>query len=633
MLDLMRRHSRSWLIKVLLGTIIIVFIFFYGWGFMERKAGLIASINGTSISIKSYEDFYQNYLENFRTRTKDTLSDEILKDIRKVAYENMVHRILLLQEAKRLNLSVTLDEIKDHVRRLPEFHRNGQFNRKLYLRILKLSRISPNEFEMEQKEQILMSKVQNLIMDNVKVSDQEVLDHYRWSNEKVILSFMEIDPSSFKGEISPSNKALEEYFNDHISQFLIPRKTRVEVLLFDPAQHKERAGIEEKELREIYELNVEQYKVPERVSLRHILIKTLPTDDATTRTKALKRAEEVLGKAKKGEDFSKLAKIYSEDSATVDSGGYLGNVEKGQLLKSIDEVAFSLKKGEISRIVKSPYGFHILKTEDIQSPRTKTFEEVEAILREDLLLEKTRDLASREAEEAFIALIEGASMESVSKQFKVPLKKTPLFFEGDDISEIEIDESFYKAAFELKANDINEVIESKGKFYIIKSMEIVPPRDPKWVEVSKEVRDAYLIEKAKVIASEKAKEFIERIQKGESLTQLAEGYGKSVKETNAFSRLHGGYIPSIGFSENLFQEAFSLSQQDRFPKAPFWVGNRWIIISLKEQIGINQESFEKEKKKIVARLLQLKRNEIFEAWLVELKKRAKIEKYKAYNLI
>lgn len=633
MLDLMRRHSRSWLIKVLLGTIIIVFVFFYGWGFMERKAGLIASINGTSISIKSYEDFYQNYLENFRNRTKDNLSDKILQEMRKVAFENMVHRILLLQEAKRLNLSVTLDEIKDHVRRLPEFQRSGQFNRKLYLRILKFSRISPSEFETEQKTQILISKVQNLIMDNVKVSDQEVLDHYRWSNEKVVLSFMEIDPASFKKEISPSNKDLEEYFNDHVSQFLIPRKTRVEVLIFGPAQYKERVQIGEKETREIYELNVEKYKVPESVSLRHILIKTLPTDDATTRTKALKRAEEVLEKTKKGEDFSKLAKIYSEDSATIDSGGYLGNVEKGQLLKPIDEVAFSLKKGEISRIVKSPYGFHILKAEDIQSPRTKSFKEVEAILKADLLLEKTRELASREAEEAFIALIEGDSMESVSKQFKVLLKKTPLFSEGEDISAIEIDGSFYKAAFDLKANDIHEVIESKGKFYIIKSMEIVAPRDPQWAEVQKEVRDAYLIEKTKVVASDKAKEIIERLQKGESLTQLAEDYGKSAKETEAFSRLHRGYIPSIGYSEDLFQEAFSLSPQNTFPKMPSWVGYRWIIVALKESIGINQESFEKEKKKIMARLLQLKRNEIFEAWLQELKKRAKIEKYKAYNLI
>jgi peptidyl-prolyl cis-trans isomerase D len=633
MLDLMRKHSRSWLIKVLLGTIIVVFVFFYGWGYMERKAGLIASINGTNISIKSYEEYYRNLLENFRNRGNKNPSEEILKDLRQVAFDNMVQRILIIQEAEQLNLSVTLDEIKDHVRRLPEFQRNGQFDRGLYLRILKLSRISANEFEVEQKNQIIITKLQNLIMDNVKVSDQEVLDHYRWSNEKVVLSFLKIDPSSFLNEVTPTDKDLEDYFNDHKSQFMIPKKTKVEVLLFDPVKYRNQIQIEEKDIKEIYELNVDQYRVPQRVSLRHILIKTLPTDDATTRTNALKKAEEALEKAKKGDDFSKLAKIYSDDENTVESGGFLGSVEKGQLLKPIDEVAFSMKKGEISRIIKSEYGFHILKVDDIQSPRTKTLKEVEPGLREELLLEQSKALASREAEEAFISLIEGNSMEKVAQQFKVPHKRTSFFADGEDVAEIETDETFYKAAFEVKPNDIQEVIESSGRFYIIKGIETAAPRLPKLTEVTKEVRDAFLSEKAKATALNKANEFIERLQKGESLARLAEELGKEVKETGSFSRLYRGYIPSIGYSDEIFQTAFSLSQENPLPEVPYWIDNRWVIVSLKERIGINNDSYEKERKNFFARLLQLKRNEVLQAWIEALTKRAKIEKYKAYNLI
>lgn len=633
MLDLMRRHSRSWLIKVLLGTIIVVFVFFYGWGFMERKAGLIASINGSDISLKSYEEYYRNLLENFRNRGNENPSEEILRDLRKVAFDNMVQRILVLQEAEQLNLSVTLDEIKDHVRRLPEFQRNGQFDRSLYLRILKLSRISPNEFEMDQKNQILISKVQNLIMDNVKVSDQEVLDHYLWSNEKVALSFLEIDPSAFMKEVTPIDKALEDYFNEHQSQFMITKKTKVEVLLFDPTKYRDQIRIEEKEIQEIYELNVEQYRVPERVSLRHILIKTLPDDDATTRTNALKKAEEALEKAKKGDDFSKLAKIYSEDVNTVDSGGYLGSVEKGQLLKPIDDAAFSMKKGEISRIIKSAYGFHILKIDAVQSPRTKSIKEIEPELKEEMLLERSKEIASQEAEEAFISLIEENSMEKVAQQFNVPHIRTPFFSENEDVPEIETDENFYKAAFEVKPNDIQEVIESNGMFYIIKGVETAPPRVPELIEVKEKIREAYLKEKAKAIALDKANEAIKRLRDGESLAQLAEELGKDVKETGSFSRFYRGYIPPIGYSDEIFQTAFSLSQEDPFPKMPYWIDNRWVIVALKERIGINQESFEKERKNFFARLLQLKRNQVLQAWLGALKKGAKIEKYNAYNLI
>jgi peptidyl-prolyl cis-trans isomerase D len=633
MLDLIRKHSRSWLIKVLLGTIIVVFIFFYGWSYVERRAGIIALINGTAITVKSFEDVYRNLLENLRQRTKEEIPDETLKELRKVAFEKMVNRILLLQEAQRLKIDVTEEELKEHIKRLPPFQKDGKFDRSQYLRVLHYSKISPKEFEIEEKEQLLISKLENLIMDNIKISDQELYENYSWINEKVSLSFIELDPKMFKNEVHLQRADIEEYFKKNQSKFLLPARIRAEILVFDPAQYRNRIKIDNKEIRELYEWNIDRYRVPERVALRHIFIKISPSDDAQARTRALKKAEDVLERAKRGEDFSRLAKHYSDDEVTSSSGGYLGYVQRGQLLKPIEEAAFSLKKGEVSRIIKSPSGFHIVKVEDIQESKTKSFDEMEPFLREEIIQEKSRELASQDAEKGLMALMEKKSFEMVSKEFKVPIIRTPIFSEGETITGLDVDDQFHKALFKLKANEISEVIESKGKFYIARIIETFPPRLPEFSEVERHVHDIYVDEKAKDITYTKAMKIIERLRNGIALSKFAKELKIPIKETGPLGRLQGGFIPSVGTSEEILQEAFSLTKDNPYPKRPFWVENKCFIFVLKEKIGADRGSFEKEKGKYASQLLQLKRYNAFQDWLQDLKKRAKIERYKAYDLI
>ena len=192
MLQLMRKHARNWLMKVILGIIIVVFVFYFGSMQGSRQTETIAKIDGFQIARAEYIKEYQDLMDFYRQRYGNSISDDLLKtlNLKQRAYDSLIERMILLAKADELGLEVSDKEVTEKIISYPAFKRDGVFDPSLYERVLTFQKINPEEFEDTQRRFLTINKLERLIKESAKVSDEEVYDIYRMQNEKVNLDFV-----------------------------------------------------------------------------------------------------------------------------------------------------------------------------------------------------------------------------------------------------------------------------------------------------------------------------------------------------------------------------------------------------------------------------------------------------------
>src|SRR4030043_813597 len=376
MLDFMRRHAQSWMIKVALGAVVVVFIFWGIWNPREGRERDLVKIGDQTITITEARNYYQNLRERFQSIYGERFTEEMDKKLglKERAVKDLIHKVLLLQEAKRLGLRVMPEELQSSIQNHPAFQKEGAFDQATYLRALQRARMTPKEFESSQKQMLLITRVQNLIASSAKISDREILAAYQNTFEKVNLDVLSFSPSDIQ-DISSTPEELKTYFAKHREEFKIPPKANARYLLFNPKEYSQQVKVTPSEIDNFYQNNREKFGQPKRVKVRHILIKSDPKD-AEAAAKARQKAESIREAAAKGRDFAVLAKQHSEDPGTKDRGGEIGFITRGQVVPEFEEAAFSLKVGGMSNVIQTPYGLHILKVDEIQEARTEPLEKI-----------------------------------------------------------------------------------------------------------------------------------------------------------------------------------------------------------------------------------------------------------------
>jgi peptidyl-prolyl cis-trans isomerase D len=394
MLSLMRKQAKSWLIKFLIGIISLVFVFYFGYSFTSREASKLAYVNGDLITRLAYDKEYRDMVDSFRKQYGDAWNDNLIKvlDLKNRALQSLINRKLISQEARNLGFEVTKTEIQKTIMAYPAFQTNGQFDVRRYQMLLEQNRMKPEDFEQGIAQQLLQEKLQQFLLTFLPVTDDELRDAYTLSHEQVSLAYLLIKPDRFTSSLKIDPSAMETFFKAHKEGYRVPEKIKLDYITIDPADFKDQVTVTEQEIKEYYNYNINSFKIPEKVCARHILFRL--KEDATKEetAKVRKKAEAVLKQARAGTDFAKLAKEYSEGPTRKD-GGDLGCFSKGRMVKPFEEAAFKLKKGEISDLVKTQFGFHIIKVEDIQPAKTKTLDEVRSQIENILKKSETTDLA------------------------------------------------------------------------------------------------------------------------------------------------------------------------------------------------------------------------------------------------
>jgi peptidyl-prolyl cis-trans isomerase D len=349
----------------------------------------------------------------------------------------------------------------------------------------------------------------------------------------------------------------------------------------------------------------------------------VPPDADTEKVEEIrKRAEEIQALAKKGEDFASLAERHSE-GPTAEKGGDLGYFPRGKMVKEFEDTAFSLKPGEISSVVRTQFGFHIIKVEDVKAERTQSLEEVRKSVESTLRDQKARDLAERTAEEAFYTLYKGAEIGKVAGEYGRAVEETGFFGRGERIKDIPSSDEITSTAFSLK-EDETTLVKVSNNFYILRRAGKQEPRLPELEEVFDKVEGELKEKKAGEKAEAVAGKLLAQVKGGKPLKEAGASEGLKVEETGLFKRWTN-YIPEIGFSEEMTEVISRMGAESLYPERPIKIGKDWVLVRFKELEEADLKQFESERETWENMLSLRKGEEGYQRWLAALRERSKIE--------
>ncbi len=627
MLRILREHASSWMLKVLLLGIAVTFISWGGYSFFrEKKVTYAAKVNGVTIEWNQYNDAFQMAMRQYREALGPSFSEKMIEELRlrERILDDLISKILVLQEAKRLGMSVPDEELRAAIESVPAFQVNGQFDKRNYERYLRINRVTPEGFEENQREALLLSKVVNLIKINAgKVSDEEILETYLFENERINLTFMKIVPDSFKSQVNANEIEIKDYYQKHQEEFRIPSFVQVQYLLFRPSDFENRIEVSPEDIKRYYEARKDTFKIPKQIRVRDILIKAGPQDTADQLEMKKKKAEEILEKAKKTKDFGSLAKQVSE-AEDASQGGDMGWIQKGSLGEQIESILFSMKAGDLSGVLPARDGFYIFKVEEVKEEKQKPFEEVKDQIFQALKKEKAKAEASRKAEDAFYSLFRNRDLEGYSREKNIPLKTSGLFKEGDDIPDIGKNPLFYSSAFSLKLGEISPVVNIPPNFYVLKLLNrkdsYIPPQN----EVKEEVTRKVIGMKAEEKARQVAEDLLNQIRTGKNIREAAREKGYPVEETGFFTRTVG-VVSKIGPARDFMGSLASLTEKNPVPKEVLKTQDGYFVVSLSGHEPADQNKFQSVKENLKKRLIYQKQEESFQNWLEQLRSKANID--------
>jgi peptidyl-prolyl cis-trans isomerase D len=527
-------------------------------------------------------------------------------------------------EAKRLGIHVSDQERADRIRQfLPTAYNGDTFvgMDRYASEVQARFQLTVPVFEELIRQGLLQDKFRKLVTDGVSVGPSELQDEFKYKNEKVKLDYAFIKPEDLEAKITPDEAEIKASYEKNRSRYQIPEKRVVRYGLIDLNQLRQTAQISDDELKAQYQQNIQQYQVPNRVHVQHILLMTVGKTDAEVE-EIRQKAEDVLKQAKKGTNFEELAKKYSEDPGTKDKGGDLGWLTQGQTVPEFEKTAFGLDKGKISDLVKTQYGFHIIKVLDKETAHTKPFDEVKDSIRTPLQLAKADKLASDAADQlsATIRRSNKVSLDDVAKQFHLTLGETRPVTPAEPILELGNSKEAKEAIFRLRQDELSLPIRT-DRGYLVLSVKQIQPAHPGSLE---EVRDKIVAElkqqKATELARAKADDLAKRVKAGEKFDAAAKSLGLEAKTSDLFAR-DGSITGAV--SGKQVSAAFQLKPGD--VGAPLNLGANWFVYRVAEKQEPNPADFEKQKKELTDQVLQTKRNLAFEAFRTSLETRLKQE--------
>jgi peptidyl-prolyl cis-trans isomerase D len=625
MLDLMRKKAGSWMIKFILGAIIVVFAFWGVGTYNASRLVTVATVDDQVITYETYRDTYARLMEEVRERFGGNLDDNLLKamDLQQLALDQLINDQLLINEARRLGLAVTDEELARAIRQVQAFQNQNGFDPDRYQRVLSANRMTPENFEQNQRQAMLIGKLRALVTDPVKVPEVEARQWYDFANAKVAVDFVRIDSQQFK-DAAVTDEEVQAYYETHKEAYRIEAMRRSRYLAFLPDAFKDQVVVSDDEVAEFYAANREMFHQAENVEASHVLIRTAETDSPEAVEAARQRAADVAQKAREGADFAELAREYSEGPAAA-AGGSLGRFGRDQMIKPFADQAFSMEAGEISDPVKTEFGWHVIRLDQAYPEVTRPLEEVQDEIRAQIVARKARILAFEAADSAWDAAYDEGGLEAVAKARQLPLGETGLFARGDGPEKTPVKEpqKFAAAAFELGVGEISDVQEMSDGYYLIEVTEEKPARVPELAEVAEVVRADALAAKHSDLGRQEAETLLKAGRDGETLASLAAARGLTVQKTDLFGRQEP--IPAIGASRQMSEAVFGLSEASPWPEEVFNVNQAWYVVRLAERQAPEAAGFEAQKQQIVGQLRQQQQAEAFEALLAQLRQRSKIE--------
>jgi len=633
MLSWFRKHSKSWIVKAL--YVFIAITFFGGFGFFmneyfhpgptSESRDAVAIVEGEKISAR---DFYQAFTNARRAwyqemeRVYGEIPDGLLDNeaLKQQVLDEMIGRTVMVQEAKRLGLWVSDEEVNNEIVRMPYFwDSEGRFDARAYRNLLSREGITKEAFEEMVKERLLVNRLIQLMVSSVSVDEEELKSYYQKLKEQVNLSYFLIDADERYKNLKPTEEEVESYYQAHLKEFDWPETRRVRYLSFHIPSFEKEARVSQAEIKDYYEQSKERYIVkPEQVRIRHILLKPRDMNKKAEVEKAERDALKIIDEFRAGGDFGELAKKYSMDVETAVNAGEIGWVSKGMILPEVENKIFALPVGGISEPIRTPAGVHIIQVEEYKSAEYQSLSEVRDKVKQELARNKSHILAQEQAGEVLKTWQEKGT-EEVAKKYGLKPKESEWFKKGEwGLEGIADSRNITEEAFYLEEGEVSNVISGLDDFYIIEVIGIKEPHQASLEEAMPKILRRLTPELRLGQAREEARKYLNQAKQGTALSQLAWQAKTGLKETGFFKRGDSS-IPELGYSEELSKIIFSLTKEDPFPEDVHEKERKVYVIRLKGVNPADLSKYDEEKELVKEELLQAKQQESFDRYLENLK--------------
>ena len=625
MLDRMRQH-RDWL-KWSLGLVCVAFVLFYipdflrGSGADAASGDTIANVEGQEITAGEFRRTYQAQLQAYRSAYGANMSEQLLKQlgVEQQILQQMVDERAAIAEADRVGLKVSDEEVRQRIFAMPAFQENGAFiGEQRYQQLLRMQRppMMPADFEDNVRRGLLVEKLRSSVTDWLAVNDKELEQEYRRRNDKVKLAVVTFTADSFRTKATASDSDVASYFEAHKTDFKIPEKRKIRYLLIDVDAMRAKVVVPPADIERAYNNQIEQYTTPEQVRASHILLKTEGKDDAAVKAKA----EELLKQAKSGADFAALAKKNSEDEASAKNGGDLDYFGRGRMVPEFDQVVFAMQPGQMSDLVKTQYGYHIIKLVDKKAAATRTLAEVRQQISDQLAYEKAQTQAADLAQKLEKAIKKPADLDTASRANSLSVQESGFFARDEPILGLGPAPEAANKAFDMKQGGVAGPLRASRGLVFEAMLQKQEPYVPKIDEVKDRVREEVIKQKARDLSKQKAAEIAAKLKSASDFEKAAKAAGLEAKTTDLIAK--DSPIPDLGNAPAVEEAAFKLPVGTVSDAIATDTGSA--IVKVLEKQEVKPEDWASAKDRFREDLLTDRRNRFFAAYMAKAKQKMKI---------
>ncbi len=532
MLQSIRTHAQGWIAGVIVSLICLTFALFGINSYVSSSATVnIAEVNGEDIGLQRYQEAYLQYRRQIQSILGDQtsindLDQELLK---KEALNQMVDAILLEQLESDLGMRIGGAQIAAAINSFQSFHdEDGKFSQDRYTQALRALGMSPAQFESQMGKDLTNEQLRYGIAETAFVTSAEANVIASIRKQKRSLGYAIVTASSFTDAVSFEDADIENFYNENSQQYMNPETVKVSYLLLSLDDLIKDIEVNDEILRDYYDDNLDDYQIKEQRSARHILVHVPNEADEDTIEKARIKAEGLQQRANDGEDFAELAKKFSEDVGSAKDGGETGFFAKGMLIPGFDDKVFEMQPGDISEPVKTAFGWHIIRLEEIQAAGSESFEKAKIRIEQSYRRKQAEGLYYDKVDElGTLAFENPEALEPISDVLGMEIKSSEVLTRAGQELGLFSDRKLITAAFnpEFISENLNsEVIELEGDRLVVMRVEEHQTATLKPLDEVREQAQSGLVEQlSREMAYENGLSFLKRLQQGEDrATVLAE---------------------------------------------------------------------------------------------------------------
>jgi len=621
---LRKLRSQKKLLSFFLWLVIIAFVgtIFLVWGMGGKVGGdnYVIKVNDNKISYNEYQMAYENTLNTLRQLFGDNVEKiPEFKNLKRMVIDDLIERYLLIEEAEKSGVFVTDAEVLNTISSTKAFFVDGKFDRNRYIEVLRFNGMYPEAYEETLRKDILVSKMENLIKNAVEVTKQEIEKEYAYRNTTAVIKYLSIDPNKYRSKVSFKDEDLKAFFEENKEDYKIPEKIKVKYVVFDEDNFDKDIVVTDEEAEAYFLQHKEQFHQSEQVEARHILVRVNNFENKEENEKALSKINKAIDEIKKGAAFEKVAEKYSEDTSAK-NGGYLGFFKRGEMVKEFEEAAFRLEPGQVSDIVKSPFGYHIIKVEKKLEEKDLSFDEVKERIIERIKEEKEKNQFKNYVYETYKEILTESNISAYLTKHpgEISVYETDYFTKEENIPPFRENDEVKNIIFNLEVAEVSPILDIDGKKYIVEVSDKKASYIPNFEEVKELVKKDYIDKKA----IEYAKNLLEdEVNTEKAIEDISKKLKVSYTTTPPFKRIEP--IDEIGSNSEITNDIFTTKKG--LIKKVYIVDEKPSIIHVEKVEEADLSKLPEEEEEIKLFLLSIKQEEAYKDYINSLKNKASIK--------